>query len=167
MTSPLNKTLKGPVRVLIRTQLVDLENYHPCVDSADTKLIEQIRGQLFDDSDNAEVRHLITRISDKRKSDQVDIVFDYDVPISDSQPKVMAFKANVEGSLLRILPFQNPQIKSIVNRTIEAHQGINSENALCFPSRVDLRAETLKKRRAPAASDVSKRAFNETKMFKC
>lgn len=150
MPSHLIRTFKGPVRILIRTRLADLDKLDPCVETADTRLIEKFHVQLFS---GGEIRHLITRISDKKKSEKVDIVFDHDVRADDGQPEVMAFKVKVEDSTLRITPFHNPQIQSTVNRTIEVYKEISFESATCMPRRVDIRAETLRKRRT--AVDVS------------
>lgn len=149
MASSASISLQPPVRVLIQARLIDLMKYHPCVESADTELIERLHSQLFDSIHPTEIRHVITRISDRKRMEQVDIVLDCHVPTNDSQPKVAAFQVKFEDSIPHVTPVFNPHIRSIVNRTIEVYATINSENLICFPRRVDIRAEILKKRRAP------------------
>jgi len=98
MTSSSLNPLKPPVRVLIRTRPAQIQKFHPSLDQADVVLIGKFCVQMFDTTDTAEICHLITKMSDEKGSERVDIIFDCDVPTNDCQPKVMAFKVKVQNS---------------------------------------------------------------------
>lgn len=112
-------TLTCPVQVLIWTQPAQLQKIHPTVDKANTRLIEKLCVQLSGSIDTTEIRHLITKISDKKKSEQVNIVFDYDISMNKCWPLVMAFNVKADGLTLTIKQLFNPQIDPKVNETIK------------------------------------------------
>ena len=131
-------TLRCPIRVLIRTRPAQLQKIHPSVDDADTRLIEKLCVQLSGNTDTTEIRHLITKISDEKGSERVDIVFDYGVPTSECRPQVMAFKVKFNGLVLIIEQLYNPQIEPKVNKTVEWWRAINLKHSISFPSQTDV-----------------------------
>jgi len=139
-------SIKPPVRVLIRTRPAQLQKIHPSLDQADTELIERLCDKLFI-TDKMNTSHLITRLSDEKNSERVDIIFDYGSPAVESL--VMAYTIKVDGPDLIAKQLNNPQIRQIANRTVEVYKSINLETGRSFPIRPDIRAETLRKRRLP------------------
>ena len=145
MASPSLKPLQRPVRILIRTRPAQLQEIHPLLDQADTKLIEKLCMPLLGSSDAAEIRHLITKTSARNGSERVEIVFDYGVPANECQPQVAAFNVKVDGSNLTVTRLFNPTIKPEVNRRVELWRKMNLTYDISFPSRTDVR----QKRRTP------------------
>ena len=140
-------SIKPPVRVLIRTRPTHFQKIHPSFDQADTELIERLCDKLSI-TDKTKISHLITRLSDEKKSERVDIIFDYGSPIVDCQPPVITYAVTVDGLDLIVKQLSNPQTRPIVNRTVEAYRSINLETCRSFPNRPDIRAETRRKRLA-------------------
>jgi hypothetical protein len=118
MASTLNNVLRRPVRVLIRTHLEYLQKIDPSPDMADIKLIETFWAQLCNTTDATGICHLITKISDSKRSERVEIVFDYDVPATERQPRVVAFKVEYNDSLLSVRQLSHPLIQRMVNDTV-------------------------------------------------
>ncbi|KAH0562516.1 hypothetical protein GP486_002791 [Trichoglossum hirsutum] len=141
--------LRCPVRIFVRTRPVQLQKIHPLLDRADTELIEKLCVALFGSYDTSEIRHLITKTSTKRESEQVEIVFDYGVPTSDCQPKVAAFNVKVSGSDLTVTRLFNPILQPEVNRRVELWRSINLKCNTSFPSRTDVRRKRLKLSQRP------------------
>jgi len=56
------------------------------------------------------IYYLIIRILDRKRSGQVDIVFDYGVHLDAYQPQVMAFNIKVSNLSLIIMELFNPAI---------------------------------------------------------
>ncbi|KAF2817574.1 uncharacterized protein BDZ99DRAFT_19130 [Mytilinidion resinicola] len=139
MASPLIGRLSRPVRFLIRTRPVQLEKIHPSVDKADTELLEQFWTQISGRTDTTEICHLITKISDRKGSDRVDIVFDYGVPLDADGPNVMAFDVKCSDSRLIVKRLASPAISPKVNETVKWWREINLEHNISFPSRTDVR----------------------------
>ncbi|KAF2175222.1 hypothetical protein K469DRAFT_702918 [Zopfia rhizophila CBS 207.26] len=139
MTSPPTDSLRGPIRVLIRTRPAYLQEIHPSFDQADTALIEKLCASSCDEIDASQIRHLITRIADEKRSERVDIIFDYGVPAEELDPEVLAFKVGVKNSRLTVTKLPHPDIKSKVNDTVHWWRGINVKNHITFPSRTDVR----------------------------
>jgi flavorubredoxin len=83
------------------------------------------------------------RLSDKKKLEWADIIFDYGSTAV--APTVIAYDVTVHGPDLVVKQLSHPQIKQIVNQVVEAHQLINLETGQSFPSRPDIRAETRRK----------------------
>jgi len=79
MASLSIELLARPVRVLIRTRPAQLEKVHTSIEQADTELIKRSWVQQSNSADTTELCHLITRISDWKTSERVDIIFDYGV----------------------------------------------------------------------------------------
>ncbi|KAH8595110.1 hypothetical protein B0O99DRAFT_623225 [Bisporella sp. PMI_857] len=137
-----------PLRILLRTDPSQLRKINPSFDlspsfdQADTKLIDTFCERLS--IDKTKISHLITRIKDGAKSEQVDIVFDYGV--STIEPQVKAY--TISGSSLAIKELFNPQIRGTVNWQVEAYKSINFQHNREFPIRPDTRAATRKKRLA-------------------
>jgi len=146
-----------PIRVLIRTRPAQLQKIHPSIDQADTELIKRLCDKLSI-TDHTKISYLITRVSDDKKLERVDIIFDYSSPTIECQPPVIAYSITVEGQDLNVEEIFHPNIRQIVNLTVETFESINLENGRCFPSRPDTRAETRRQRRAVLL--VSKPSFN-------
>jgi hypothetical protein len=84
--------------------------------------------------DKTQITHMITRISDdKRRKERVDIIFDYGVPINDSQPRVLRYNVSVEDSDLTATQLSTPHITPTVNRIVEVYRLINRDNNRNFP----------------------------------
>ena len=141
MASPSTNILRRPVRVLIRTRPAQLQKIHPSINQADTKLIEKLLVEMTGSVDTTNTYHLITRISDRKRSGRVDIVFDYGVHLDAHQPQVMAFDVKVGDSSLIITELFNPAIRPKVNETVEWWRAINLKHDIDFPSRTDVRRE--------------------------
>jgi hypothetical protein len=150
-------SVEPPIRVLIRTRPAQLQKVHPSIDQADTELIKRLCDKLSI-TDHTKISHLITRVSDDKKLERVDIIFDYGSPTIEWQPPVMAYSITVEGPDLIVRQLFHPSIRQIVNHTVKTFESINLENGRCFPSRADTRAETQRQRRA--VLPVSKPSFN-------
>jgi len=148
MASPSTDLSRRPVRVLIRTRPAQLRKIHPSVDQADAKLIEKLCVELSGSVDTTNIFHLITKISDRKRSERVDIVFDYGVPLDARQPQVKAFDVKVADSRLTITELFNPAIQPKVNETVEWWRAINLKHGINFPSRTDVR----RKGRAPGVA---------------
>jgi hypothetical protein len=154
-------SINPPIRVLIRTSLAQLQKIDHSLDKADTELIKKLcDGLSF--TDKTKIRHLITRISNYKKSDdkseRVDIILDYGSLTIEGQPRVMIYSITVEGSDLTIKQHFNPNGRKFVNLTVGTFESINLENNRCFLIRTDIRAETRRKRRP--VLPVSKSSLN-------
>jgi hypothetical protein len=136
-------SIKPPIRVLIRTRPVQLQKIHPLFDQADTKLIEMLCHKQSI-TDQTKICHLITRLSDEKKLERADIIFDYGSTAV--APTVIAYDVTVDGPDLVVKQLSHPRIRQIVNQAVEAHRLINLETGQNFPSRPDIRAETRRKR---------------------
>jgi len=65
------------------------------------------------------IYHLITKISDRKRLGQVDIIFNYSVYLDAHQPQVMAFDVKVGDLSLTITELFNPAIRPKVNEIVE------------------------------------------------
>ncbi|KAF2177365.1 hypothetical protein K469DRAFT_375938 [Zopfia rhizophila CBS 207.26] len=129
--------LKCPVRVLIRTQPTYLEKIHPSLEEADGRLIQSCVEKMG--SGAGEIRHLATKISNAKRFDRVEIVFDYGVPTNDREPAVRAFKVRVGRQGPEFTQLQNPQIRPIVNKTMDIWEAILAKHDMGYPRRTDVR----------------------------
>ena len=145
MASLSIELLARPVRVLIRTRPAQLEKVHTSIEQADTELIKRFWVQQSNSADTTELCHLITRISDWKTSERVDIIFDYGVPTNERHPRVVAFDVKVSDSILAS-QLSHPLIQPKVNETVDRWGKDNLKYGLSFPSRSDVR----RKRRALA-----------------
>jgi hypothetical protein len=141
MALPSTDVLRRPVRVFIRTRPAQLQKIHPSINQADTKLIEKLLVEMTGSVDTTNIYHLITKISDRKRSGQVDIVFDYSVHLNAHQPQVMAFNVKVGDSSLTITGLFNPAIRPKVNKTVEWWRAINLKHDVDFPSQTDVQRE--------------------------
>ena len=69
--------------------------------------------------DTTNIYHFITKISDRKRLGQIDIVFNYSVHLDAHQPQVMAFNVKIGNSNLTIMELFNPAIQLKVNKTVE------------------------------------------------
>jgi small-conductance mechanosensitive channel len=89
--------------------------------------------------DSMEIRHLITKISTRKRSERVEIVFDYGLPIDEPQPEVKALMVTISDSILVIKELFNPLFRTFVNERVQIWRTQNDEWGLSFPSRTDVR----------------------------
>jgi hypothetical protein len=69
----------------------------------------------------------------------VDIIYDYGVSTND-EPQVVAYDVTISGSNLIIKPLAHPQIRSRVNKEVEAWRELSVQHdGVPFPGRTDLR----------------------------
>ena len=109
-------SIDPPMRILIRTRPVQLQKIHPASDlAADAELIKNPCDKLSI-TDETNIAHLITRISDDKKLDnnkleRVDIIFDYGS--IERQPPVMVYSVTVEGPNLVVKQLSNLYIRKL------------------------------------------------------
>jgi len=150
--------IKPPVRILVRTRPDQLTTIHPILDKADTLLIEKLCVELRI-TDTTKIQRLITKTWKEKRLERVDIICDYGIP-TNVEPQVMAYDVTIDGPNLTIKLLDHPQIRSRVNKEVEAWRQLSAHHdGISFPGRTDLRESQrrLDQRRlgnAPLASSV-------------
>jgi len=151
-------SIKPPVRILFRTRPDQLMTIHPILDKADTTLIEKLCIELCI-TDKAKVQRLITKIWKEKRHERVDIICDYGAS-TNNKPPVIAYDVIIDGPNLIIKQLVHPQIRSRVNKEVEAWRQLSAErDGIHFPGRTDLREsqrrlDQLRLGNTPLASSV-------------
>lgn len=65
------------------------------------------------------IYYLITKISDRKRSERVDIVFNYSIYLDAHQPQVIAFDVKVGDLSLIITELFNLAIRPKINKTVK------------------------------------------------
>jgi hypothetical protein len=126
------------VRILVRTRPDQLTTIHPILNKANTSLIEKLYVELYI-ANTLKIQRLITKTWKKKRLEQVDIICDYGVS-TNNKPQVMAYDVTIDGSSLIIKPLTYPQIRSRVNKEVEAWRQLSAQHdSVTFPGRTDLR----------------------------
>ncbi|KAF2175220.1 hypothetical protein K469DRAFT_78313 [Zopfia rhizophila CBS 207.26] len=145
--------LKPPVRILFRTRPDQLQMIHPILDHADTILIAK-----FCRSGNINIsgiQRLITKVWIEKNKERADIICDYGVPAK-AEPKVIAYDVTIKGSDLILDPLNDSQIRSRVNKEVEAWRESNNKYGMPFPGRTDVRNLQRRQKTTPRRNCSSK-----------
>lgn len=111
----LQINIEAPLRVLLCTQVTELQKIQLPSEQVDTELIRRFQAQYFKDAHTKTSQHLVTRTSDGRREGQINIIFDLNGHIHVPHRDVMAFDIRVEDSMLKARHLYNPNIQHTVN----------------------------------------------------